>query len=51
MNEVQRLKRIEQLMESDPAPDTDEGRLLNALVDEQIEAEKDFAFDTEANAK
>jgi hypothetical protein len=35
-----RLKKIEQLMESDTAPDTDEGRLLNALVDEQMEAEK-----------
>lgn len=35
-----RLTRIEELMELDPAPESPEGKELNALVDEQLEAEK-----------
>jgi antitoxin component HigA of HigAB toxin-antitoxin module len=35
----QALMRIEELMETDPAPDTDEGRALIALVDSVIEYE------------
>jgi hypothetical protein len=46
-----RLKKIEQLMEADPSPDSDDGRFLNALMDEQVEAEKGFALDASGEAK
>ena len=37
---MDRLKRIEELMRLDPAPDTAEGQELNRLVDEQVRAER-----------
>jgi hypothetical protein len=38
-----RLKKIEILMEADLPKDSEDGKLLEALICEQIEAEKDFA--------
>ncbi len=35
-----RLKRIEELMETDPPPESAEGQELNRLVDAQLEYER-----------
>lgn len=37
---LKRLKRIAELMQADPEPDSPEGRELKRLVDEQVEAER-----------
>lgn len=45
MNEQQRIARIAELMELDPALGTPEGDELNRLVDEQMEFEKGLLDD------
>lgn len=46
-----RLARIERLMMTDPTPDSADGKELNALVDQQMEAEKHIEFPASGDEK